>query len=178
MKLMLEKSGRKVNFQPKSLSLNGRIKKLVSLFGLTLPIAYSYCRLIKMAIKFPRTGITDWIHLEKLAVPQLVTIFHHFMVPERSLQHSQEQATFPCPEIHNLDHSLPFISLEFMLLLFCRINSGLASGLFSVAFLYTKNTITPCTSLLSCMLHSPASLFYHLNTWRRIQSMRTGQVMN
>jgi len=85
MKLMLEKSGRRVNFQHKSLSLNGRIKKLVSLVRSTLPIAYSYFRLIKMAIKFPRTRITNWIHPEKLTVLQVVRIFHHFMEPECSL---------------------------------------------------------------------------------------------
>ena len=77
-----------------------------------------------MVIKFPRTGITNWIHLEKLAVPQEIRIFHHFMEPERSSWQSQEQTSFPCPEIHNPDHSLPFISLESMLLLFCHINLG------------------------------------------------------
>jgi len=85
MKLMLEKSGRKVNFHPKYLSLNGRIKKLVSLVGSTSSTAYSHCRLIKIAIKFPRTRITNCNHSEKLAVPQLVTISHYFMEPVLSL---------------------------------------------------------------------------------------------
>jgi hypothetical protein len=97
------------------------------------------------------------------------------MEPEISLVHSQEQATFPCPEIHNPDHNLPFISLEFMLLLFCHINLGLASGLFSLAFLHTKNTMH--LSTLMCATF-PDSLVHHLNIWRGIQSMRTGQVTN
>jgi hypothetical protein len=77
--LMLEKSGGRVNFQHGSLSLNGRLKKLVSRVGSNLPIAYSCRRLIKMAIKFPRTEITNWIHPEKLAVSQLVRNFHNCM---------------------------------------------------------------------------------------------------
>jgi hypothetical protein len=172
---MLDKSGRKVNFQHKSISLNGRIKKFVSLVGLTLPNAYSYCMLIKMAIKFPRTGITNWNHLQKLAVPQLVRISHHFMEPERSLYNSQGQASFPRTESHNPDHSLPYISLEFILMLFCHINLSLASGLFSSAILHRKNIV-----YLSALMRGtfPASLIYHLNTWRAIESTRTGQVTN
>jgi len=47
-----------------------------------------------------------------------------------------------------------------MLLLFCHINVGLESGLFSVAILHTKNAM-----YLSALMRAtfPDSLIHHLN---------------
>jgi hypothetical protein len=157
LKLILKKFGRKLNFQHKSLSLSGRIKKIVF-----RRLDFAHCIILLQAYqegkKVPKNRNnqlgSSWEANSSSTSQEFSSILWN-----QQVYHCihQNKLLSPNLNIHNPVHSPLFISLELILVLFCHISLGLASGLFSLALLHTKNTTY--LSPVSYALHSPPHYF-------------------